>query len=404
MSQEKSQTVSTHSRRRYKKKRYIIPILLIALLIAFRIYLPTLVKNYINDVLADIPGYYGQVDDIHMALYRGGYRIQGMYLDKVNADSQIPFLKFPEADISIEWASLVNGKIVSEILLKNPEITYVFEDQDNASEEGDADVEDWTKALTDIVPININHLEVTNGKLGFVQLQQDPNIDLYLDKLELTALNLRNVENPDVALPSSVSARAVSIGKGAFKLDGDMNLIKQIPDMDMNFALEDADVTAINSLTSKYAGIDFKEGNLNIYGEIAIADGYMNGYVKPLLKDSKLISKEDGILSVIWEGFVGMFKFILKNQGTNTLATRVPIEGNLSDVKTDVWSTVFNIFKNAWFNAFQGELDKDVNYDETAKDAEWDKMTDEERDEFKRAKEAANENKNLSEKDKQNQE
>ena len=114
---------------RFKKKRYIVPIIILILLIAFRLYLPTLVKNYVNKVLADIPGYYGQVDDIDIALIRGAYVINGMYLNKGTAESQVPFLNFPKSDISIEWKSLFKGKIVSEIIMTSPEVIYVFEDQ-----------------------------------------------------------------------------------------------------------------------------------------------------------------------------------------------------------------------------------------------------------------------------------
>jgi len=358
----------TKKKRGFKKKRYTVPIIILILLIAFRLYLPTLVKNYVNKVLADIPGYYGQVDDIDIALIRGAYVINGMYLNKGTAESQVPFLNFPKSDISIEWKSLFKGKIVSEIIMTSPEVIYAFEDQ--KEESGDADVDDWTKALTDIVPIDINHFEVHDGKLAFVQLAADPNIDLQIDKLELTADNLRNVVEKERILPSPIRASGVSIGKGKVSLEGNMNLVKEIPDMDLSFSLEDADVTALNDFTNYYAGLDFNKGTFGIYSEIAIADAHLVGYVKPLLTDTSLIGKEDGFLEVIWEGFVGFFKFILKNQGTDTLATKVPFEGDLNNVEAGVWPTVFNIFENAWIQAFKGEVDNDINFKDAFKEGE----------------------------------
>ncbi|MGB3773879.1 MAG: DUF748 domain-containing protein [Leeuwenhoekiella sp.] len=390
-------------KRAIKKKRYIIPVTIIILLVAFRIYLPTLVKNYVNKVLADIPGYYGQVDDIDLGLLRGGYVINGMYLNKVNASTQVPFLNFPKTDISIEWKSLFKGKIVSEIAMFDPEITYIFEDQQKEVAEGDADTEDWTKALTEIVPIDINHFEIHNGKLGFVKLQEDPNIDLYLNQLELNADNLRNVKGASNNLPSPIKASAVSIGKGNFNLNGGLDLIKEIPDMDINFSLENADITAINNLTQAYGGIDFKEGELDVYGEIAIADAFLKGYIKPMLKDTKLISKDDSVLSIIWEGFVGMFKFILKNQGTDTLATRVPLEGNLDNVNTNVWTTVYKIFENGWFKAFTGEVDQDIEYQDAIDDAELDKMSGKERRQYRKAQRQKEREMRKAEKEKDDQ-
>ena len=350
---------------KFKKKRYIIPLILLILLIAFRLYLPTLVKNYVNKVLAEIPGYYGQVDDIDIALIRGAYVIKGMYLNKGTATSNVPFLDFPHTDISIEWKSLFHGKIVSEIIMDRPQVTYVFEDQ--KEESGDADVDDWTKALTDLVPIDINHFEVHNGTLAFVQLSADPDIDLQIAQLELTANNLRNVVDKEKALPSPIHATGVSVGNGRVLLDGNMNLLKQIPDMDISFSLEDADVTALNDFTNYYAGLDFDKGTFGVYSEVAIADSHLVGYIKPLFTHTQLIGEGDGFLEVLWEGFVGIFKFILKNQGTDTLATKVPIEGDLNNLEAGVWPTVLNIFKNGWIKAFKGEVDEDINFKDALK-------------------------------------
>ncbi len=357
---------NNHKRRGFKKKRYIFPFIILILLIAFRLYLPTLVKNYVNKVLADIPGYYGQVDDIDIALIRGAYVINGMYLNKGTAESQVPFLNFPKSDISIEWKSLFKGKIVSEIIMTSPEVIYVFEDQKDES--GDANVDDWTKALTDLVPIDINHFEVYDGKLAFVQLSAEPNIDLQINNLQLTADNLRNVVEKERILPSPIRASGVSIGKGKVSLEGNMNLVKEIPDMDLSFSLQDAEATALNDFTRHYAGLDFDKGTFGVFSEVAIADGHLVGYIKPLLTDTKLIGEDDGFLGVLWEGFVGFFKFILKNQGTDTLATKVPIEGDLNNVEAGIWPTVFNIFENAWIKAFTGEVDNDIEFKDAFQD------------------------------------
>ncbi len=353
---------SKKNRSAYKKKRYTIPILIIAVLVAFRIYLPTLVKNNINKILSDIPGYYGQVDDVDIALIRGAYVVNGMYLNKVNAKTQVPFLNFPKTDISVEWKSLFKGSIVSEIIMISPEVIYIFEDQKSVTEGKSANVDDWTKALTDIVPIDINHFEVHDGKVAFVQLQADPNIDLNIDNIELYADNLRNVVVREGTLPSPVHATGITFGNGNMTLEGNINLIKEIPDMDLEFALKGSNATALNDLTRHYAGIDFEKGTFELYSEVAIADGYLKGYIKPMLTDTKLIGKDDGFIGVLWEGFVGFFKFILKNQRTDTLATKVPLEGDLNNLDAGTWPTIINIFGNAWIKAFKGETDDEIDF------------------------------------------
>jgi len=352
---------------RFNKKRYKIPIIIITILVVVRLLLPFAVKKYVNGVLADIPGYYGQVSDIDISLLRGAYVIDNLYLDKIDAGSKVPFIRLEETDISIEWKSLFKGRVVSEIIMTRPQFIYVFEDQQQDETE-DPDLEDWTKALTDLVPIAINNLKIIDGKAAFVQLTADPNIDLNLNQINLNATNLRNVVRNNSELPSELNGTAVSIGQGRVTLNGKMDLVKQIPDMDMSFALEDADVKSLNDFTSYYAGVDFAEGHFSMFSEIAIADGFLTGYVKPLLKDSKLISAtQDGFLNTLWEGFVGFFKFVLKNKGNNTLATKIPLSGDLNAVETKVWPSVLNIFKNGWIEAFKGVIDNDVTYEDAEK-------------------------------------
>ena len=204
-------------RKIYKKKRLAIPLIIITALVVLRLLLPYFVKNYVNKVLSDIPGYYGQVEDIDISLVRGAYVINNLYLNKIDAGSEVPFLDFEKTDISIEWKSLLKGSVVSEIVITHPKFIYVFEDQRKDAAE-DPDFDDWTKALTNLVPIAINKLEIINGKMAFVQITADPTINLNMDQVNLQATNLRNIVQKERTLPSDIHGSAVSIGNGKFKM------------------------------------------------------------------------------------------------------------------------------------------------------------------------------------------
>ena len=350
-------------------KRYTIPIIIVLLIIVARLLLPYFLKKYVNKTLNEIPGYEGYVEDIDVALIRGAYVIDGLILKREDRKTETPMLDFEKSDISIEWKSLFKGRIVSEIILHNPKFNYVFEDQEGEKEE-DADVGDWTKALKDLVPIDINHLSVHNGLVNFKQFSSDPEINLFINNINLQATNLSNVVNEEEVLPSNLNASGVSIGGGAVTLNGNLNLLKEIPDMDIDFELQKANVTALNDLISNVAGVDFESGTFELYSEFAIADGYLKGYLKPMFIDTKLLGEEDrGFFEKLWEGFVGVLKFLFKNHGTDTLATRAPIEGDLNNIDTGVFTTILNIFKNAWFKAFSGEVDEDIEFQDAARES-----------------------------------
>src|SRR5690606_16573340 len=136
---------SSEKRTRIFLKRYTIPLVILLILIIARLLLPYFLKRYVNKTLDDIPGYTGYVEDIDVALIRGAYVINGLILKKEDRITETPILDFEKSDISIEWRALFKGRIVSEIILYNPKFNYVTEDQGSETE---ADVDDWTEALT----------------------------------------------------------------------------------------------------------------------------------------------------------------------------------------------------------------------------------------------------------------
>lgn len=361
----------------YQTKKFKIFAAIIVALIIFRMFLPTIVKRYVNKTLANIPGYYGQVEDIDIALYRGAYVIKGLYLKKVKAKTKVPFLDFPKTDISIEWKSIFKGKIVSEVLMYNTEVIYMTKDWEATSSEEEPTKAVWTDVITDLIPIDINHFKLINGKFAYVDTEAKPDIDLQITSLDMTIDNIRNVVGTNKKLPSPLTAKGASIGNGVLSLEGDIDIIKAIPDMDLNFSLKKINLTALNDFSSHYASIDFEAGDVGIYSELAIADSYMSGYFKTLIEGSKFIGKEEPFKEKLWEGFVSFFRFILKNQKTNTLAVKVPIEGDLSNPEAGVLPTIFSIFENAFIDAFDKEIDEEVNFQDVVKASKEDKVEEE---------------------------
>jgi len=356
-------TTETKSKlKRFFKKYLIAIVIFIAILVIFRLLLPTIVKKYVNKSLSNLPGYYGQVEDIDISLLRGAYVINGLYLNVVDAGSQVPFLNFPETDISVEWKSLFKGSIVSEVYMTTPEVIYVLEDMQTSQIE--TEEEDWTQTLRDIIPISINHFEITDGKMAFVQTSADPSIDMQIHSINMIAENLRNVDPTDQKLPSAIKATGISIGQGQLDVAGRVNILKEIPDLDLDISLEPIDITAINDFSDHYGKIDFEEGDVRFFSEVVLLDSVVDGYFKVLFEDIKYTSEEDGFVEKIWEGLVSVFTFILKNQKTDNFALKAPIEGKVDNASVEVWTTIGSILKNAFIEGFDAEIDGELKYDD----------------------------------------
>lgn len=247
-----------------KSKRHLIKNIffaslfsLLVILVVGRIYLPVWVKDYANETLNNIDGYRGSIEGVSIALYRGAYVIHGLKLYKIDKGIPTPFLDFERADLSIQWGALFKGRIVGDVTLDRPTINFARSSSGQSAQTG---VEtDWTVPIRELMPLDINFVEINNGKIAYQDFSTSPNVDIYIDNMQARATNLRNVDDKSVALPSDLTVRGSSIGGGNLALDGKLNILKQIPDFDIAGKLESIDLPAMNNYARPFAGIDFEK-------------------------------------------------------------------------------------------------------------------------------------------------
>ncbi|WP_187270097.1 DUF748 domain-containing protein [Pontibacter qinzhouensis] len=345
-------------RRRYKRT-YATLAAVVVLLLLFRLALPGIVKRYVNKTLNDLPGYTGYVEDIDLHLYRGAYTIDGLHLVEENGNPKYPFLYIRKTDLSVQWRSLLKGKVVSEIQMLQPEVNIVEAKTDTANE---PTRQHWTEVVKDLMPITINRLEASQGRIAYLDFGASPDINLYMEQLQLVALNLANVEEESEKLPSDVTFSGRSIGGGQLKGSMKTNALKEIPDFDLKVELTKVDLTAVNSFIEAYAKFDVERGTLDMYSELTLTDGQLDGYMKPFFENVKVLNwkkdkKEGGFFRAAWEAIAGLFAEAVENQPRDQVATKVPIKGDISKMDADVSATIFNVLRHAFISAFNKGLE-----------------------------------------------
>ena len=94
-----------------------IGLIVIVLLVALRVALPYIILRYANNTLATMPGYRGHVKDIDLAIIRGAYKIDSIYLNKYDSvkHQQTPFFGAKEIDLSKVASLLAEAHVKSEI-------------------------------------------------------------------------------------------------------------------------------------------------------------------------------------------------------------------------------------------------------------------------------------------------
>lgn len=335
---------------------------LIILIIVIRLILPYVVLHLVNKNLATMKGYYGHVQDIDLAIIRGAYKIDSIYLNKKDTVTlkQTPFFGAAAIDLSVEWKALFHGSIVGEVVLNKPMLRFTKDKVEPKDVARDSSA--LKKLLDDFMPLQINRCEVNQGRIVYIDPGSKPPVDLQMTNVHILAENLRNSYDSTVVLPATVDANA-TIYDGRLTFQAKANPLANDPTFDMSAELKNTNLVKLNDFFQAYAKIDVNKGTFGLYTEVAAKDKKFAGYVKPFLKDLDVLGKEDrhdNILRKMWEGLVGTVGVILKNQRKDQIATKIPFQGDLDSPRTNVWYALANILQNAFIHALQPSIDNDI--------------------------------------------
>jgi len=337
----------------------IVGLVLVLALLGARLALPGWLKSAVNRRLEAIPAYTGQVDKVTVSLWRGAYAMEGVRIQKREADTTHPFVSVEHLDFSLAWKELLHGQVVSEIVARRARLNFV---QAGNARESQLDFDRrWQDVINDLFPIEITHFEVTDGELHFVAPAREPPVDIFLRNLHVRARGLRN--RPDLnrdAYPATVLVEGVAPGNGNLSLTSELEPLAERPRFHLRLKVDKLSLPAVNQFLQAYANIDVSAGEFTGYVEMVAHDGKYEGYLKPFFENLVFKSpqdKEKNLFARLWEKVVALAAKLLKNNETDQVAMRVPFSGEFGATSVGFWESVRTLLRNAFVEALKEGLD-----------------------------------------------
>ena len=348
---------------RYLRKTTKIILIVAISVIVLRLILPYVVLHYANRTLANMKGYYGHIADIDIALIRGAYKIDSIYLNKQDSltGKQTPFFGAKLIDLSVEWKAIFHGAIVGELVFEEPTLRFTKDKVEPSNLKKDST--SFKNLLNDFMPLKVNRFEVNRGHIKYVDENSKPRVDIEMTNAYILAQNLRNSYDSIVLLPAKVKASADVYG-GTLSFGMKLNPLADNPTFDMNAEAKGIDLAKLNEFFQAYAKIDVNQGTFGLYTEVAAKNGNFDGYVKPIIKDLDVLGKEDrkdNLLQKLWEGIAGTVASVFTNPPKDQFATKIPFRGKVEDIDTNVWYAIVTIVRNAFIHALQPAIDNEIN-------------------------------------------
>ncbi|HEU4929878.1 MAG TPA: DUF748 domain-containing protein [Candidatus Krumholzibacteria bacterium] len=353
-----------------RRRKLLITLAAIAVvLIAARIALPFALQRYVNHKLDQIPEYDGRVGDIDVYLLRGAYQIEDVQLVKTAGKVDVPFFAADEVDLSVQWGALLDGEFVGEISLNSAKLNFVEGPTEAQTQKSVSDA--WLPAVDDLFPLRFNKLDISDGEIHYRDYHSDPPVDVFIDSVFVAATNLTNSKDVSDTLFAAVEGRGYAMRHAPVELKMELNPMAEEKTFDLNVSLRKLKLTEINNIIRAKANFDFEAGTLDLDTELAAANGRVEGYVKPIFHDVKIVDwdeNKDNPLKAVWEAVVGAVGELLTNQGEEQIATTIPIAGSTDQPGTDIFSTVGGLLQNAFFEALRPGIEGTVDLEKQDSD------------------------------------
>ena len=345
-----------------RRNKWLLALAIVAVvLVGVRLALEPVLLDYANDKLEALPSYGGHIDDLDLALLRGGYDLKGVEIVKTNAGQPVPFIKADRIEATVEWHSLLRGKLVAEGDLYRPQVNLVKAESEQKSQLGKE--VNWVEQFKELFPFRFNTVRVHDGTLTFRAPGIQTQDALVARHIDGTLSNLTNVADSAKETFAHFGFTAEVLHGGKAEIAGSIDPLTPKPTFDLNLDLKNVELPQVNPWLTKFIKADAEQGEFELYMELAAADGRFKGYAKPVMRDVNIYSSkepEKNPLRRLWEGIVDVAAHIFENHQEDQVAARIPLSGTIEHPNADLFATIGSVLHNAFVGAFARSIEGSI--------------------------------------------
>lgn len=324
-----------------------------------------------------LPGYRAKVRRVSLDVTTPRLVVSGLSLIEVNGEHS---LSVDSVVVGSRWRDLLRSALVADIRVNSPRLMLDLNRANHAgvrSAEGKLNGNSqsdgqptWQAKVKSAPAFKIIAAALTDGEIHLVGIQGQNGTDIRVDRLDLALDNITNslAIAPTLMAKAVCSARIMATGKLYFRAEA-YPLADQ-PTFNLDFQTENVDLTEVRNVIESNIEIDVRRGNLALYLEAAAANGYVQGYVKPIFDHLEIDPPGPStFLEKLKAWAAKLVVKVGKNKRKDRVATRLDFEGSLADPDLDVTDAILNFIRNGFSTAARASLDYRIGFSRAGRTA-----------------------------------
>jgi hypothetical protein len=209
--------------------------------------------------------------------------------------------------------------------------------------------------------IKLNSVNINDGQIAYQDMQQPHPYKLSFTQLNVQANNLLALDH-NGKLPATVNLQGKVFDDAIINAKLNFDPHAALPHFKLEFALENLSIAKANDLLESYTELRAKQGEFSLFVEAAAKQGHINGYAKPFIAHLEL-APADNPLTAAYRQTVQWLQQALKNSDNDTVATKIPFEGNIDEPDASLAQTVLNLLYHAFIASLVPGVDHSISAD-----------------------------------------
>ena len=212
---------------------------------------------------------------------------------------------------------------------------------------------DLAEVLRKITPLDIDHIDILDGQVAFVDTSRKERPELWMHELQLSVENLPTRVRLTEGRPVLLTASAVLAHSGTISIFITADPFETGLTFSGRAAVVGLQTAELYRFIEPATNLQAPEGTIDIFIEFDCRNGELTGGIKPVAKNLKIRPDDGKFFTVLkaWVTDVAIKLFSDRVRDRNAVTTVIPIKGKLTGPDIQLWPAIFGVMRNAFVEA-----------------------------------------------------
>jgi hypothetical protein len=261
-------------------------------------------------------------------------------------------------------ASMAGGDVVSAVKLTEPKIRLFHAgspaddssgpsgktNDDNHKNRHPVETIDLAQEMRRITPVDVDHIDILDGQVAFVDTSRRERPELWLHDLQLSVENLTTRVRLTEGRPALLTATATVQRSGRLALFITADPFEKGLNFSGRASIVGLETSELYRFIEPASNMQAPHGTIDLFVEFECRNGELTGGVKPVLKNVEIRPDDKGLWTILksWAADAAVKLFSDRVSDRNAVATVIPIKGTLTGPDVQLWPAIFGVLRNAF--------------------------------------------------------